>query len=57
MGCSFRQIFAEIFIVHGSTDTSCDTVCRWKKKFDSGLVDKNASKSGRLKSAFCEEII
>ena len=39
IGCSLKLIFAEISVVYGSTNVSYDTVCRWKKKFDSGLVD------------------
>ena len=35
IGCSLKQIFAEIFVVYGSTNVSYDMVHRWKKKFDS----------------------
>ena len=52
IGCSLKQIFADIFAVYGSTNLSYDTVCRWKKKFDSELESiENAPKSGRPKSA------
>ena len=37
---------------------SYNMVLRWKKKFDSGLESiKNALKSGRPKSASCDEIV
>ena len=32
-GCSLKDIFSEIQVVHGNTLLSYDTVCRWKKKF------------------------
>ena len=33
-------------------------VCRWKKKFDSGLESiKNAPKLGRLKSSSCDKTV
>ena len=37
IGCSWKQIFAEISYVYGSTNVSFDTVSRWKKIFDFGL--------------------
>ena len=53
-GCSLKQIFAEISAVYGFTNVSY--VCRWKKKFDSELASiENARKSGRPKSASCDE--
>ena len=56
IGCSLKQIFAEISVVYSSTNVSYDTVHRWKKKFNSGLeLIKNALKSRRPK--FCDEII
>ena len=56
IGCSLKQIFAEISAVYGSTNVSYDTVRRWKKIFDSGLDSiENAPKSGRPKSESCGE--
>ena len=31
IGCSLKQIFAEISVVYGSINVSFDMVCRWKK--------------------------
>ena len=57
-GCSLKQIFAEISDFYRSTNVSYDTVCRWTKKFNSGLEsDQNAPKSGRPKSASCDKIV
>ena len=56
IGCSLKQIFAKISAVYGSTNESYDTVHRWKVKSDSALESiENAPKSGRPKSASCEE--
>ena len=55
-----KQIFAEISVVYGSTNVSCDTVSRWKKKFDSGSGlewIENAPKPGMPNSASCDEIV
>ena len=42
----------------GPSCVSYDTVRRWKKKFESGVESiKNASKSGRPKSASRKEIV
>ena len=58
IGRSLKQTFAEISVANRSTNISYDTVRRWKKKFDSGLESiENAYKSGRQKSAFCDEIL
>ena len=55
IGCSLKQIFAEISVVYRSSNVSYDTVLSWKKKFDSRLEStKNAPKSGRPKSASCD---
>ena len=57
VGCSLKQIFAEISVVYRSTNVSYDIVHRWKKKYDPGLESiKNASKSGMPKSASCDKL-
>ena len=31
IGCSLKQMFAEVSVVYASTNVSYDMVCRWKK--------------------------
>ena len=51
-------LMTEISTAFGPSCVSYDTVRRWKKKFESGVESiKNASKSGRPKSASLKEII
>ena len=58
LGCSLRQLMTEISTAYGHSCVSYDTVRRWKKKSESGVESiKNASKSGRPKSASRKEII
>ena len=57
IGCSLKQIFAEISGIYRSTNVSWH-LHRWIKKIDSVLESKeNAPKSGRPKSASCNEIV
>ena len=50
LGCSLKQLMTELSTAYGPC-VSYDTVRRWKKKYESGVVSiKNAPKSGRLKS-------
>ena len=56
VGCSLKQIFAEISVDNRITNASYETVRRWKKKFYTGLESiENAPKSGRPKSESCDE--
>ena len=41
IGCSLKQIFAEISAVYGSTKVSYDTVRRWKRNL---ILGKSRSK-------------
>ena len=48
----------KISTAYGPSCVSCDTVWRWKKKFESGVESiKNAPKSGRSNSASRKEIV
>ena len=47
IGCSLKQIFAEISVVCGYTNVSDDTVRRWKKKFDSWLESSENAPKGQ----------
>ena len=58
LGCSLKKLMTEISTAFGPSCVSYDTVRRWKKKFESGVESiKNASKSGRPKSASRKEIV
>ena len=58
LGCSLKELFAEITRVYGSSKVSYETVRRWKKNFDSGEESiKNAPKSGRPVTASCNKNI
>ena len=58
LGCSLRQLITDISTAYGLSCVSYDTVRQWKKKFSNGVESiKNASKSGRPKSASCKEIV
>ena len=58
IGCSLKQIFTEISVVHGSTNVSYSMDFRWKKKFDSEFESiENAPKSRRPKFASRDEIV
>ena len=57
IGCSLKQIFAAISVVYGSVNVSCDMVCRWKKKFDSGLESIENALILEGQSASCDEIV
>ena len=57
-GCSLKKLMTEISTAFGPSCVSYDTVRRWKKKFESDVESiKNASKSGRPKSASRKEIV
>ena len=58
LGCSLKKLLTEISTAFGPSCVSYDTVRRCKKKFESGVESiKNASKSGRPKSASRKEIV
>ena len=58
LGYSLKKLMTEISTAFGPSCVSCDTVRRWKKKFESGVESiKNAPKSGRPKSASRKEIV
>ena len=58
LGCSLKQLMTELSTAYGPSCVSYDTVRRWKNKFESGVESiKNASKSGRPKSASRKEIV
>ena len=58
LSCSLKKLMTEISTAFGPSCVSYDTVRRWKKKFESGVESiKNASKSGRPKSASRKEIV
>ena len=58
LGCSLKKLMTEISTAFGPSCVSYDTVRRWIKKFESGVVSiKNAPKSGRPKSASRKEIV
>ena len=58
LGCSLKKLMTEISTAFGPSCVSYDTVRRWKNKYESGVESiKNASKSGRPKSASSKEIV
>ena len=58
LGCSLKQLMTELATAYRPSCVSYDTVRRWKKKFEYGVESiKNASKSGRPKSASRKEIV
>ena len=58
LGCSLKKLMTEISTAFGPSCVSYDTVRRSTKKFESGVESiKNASKSGRPKSASRKDIV
>ena len=41
LGCSLKQLMTELPTAYGPSFVSCDTVRRWKKKFESGIYLRN----------------